>query len=78
MTTQDSGAATDARTDETAGARSNLEPNAFARELLEHDPTLPEVPELPDEAQDQEKREARDAAQGAEHGDDEGERFDAG
>ncbi len=78
MTTQDSDAATGARTDEAAGTRSPLAPNAFARELLQHDPTLPEVPELPGEAQDQEKREARDAAQGSEHGDDEGERFDAG
>jgi hypothetical protein len=75
MTTEDT--STD-RTDESAGTRSHLTPNAFARELLAHDPTLPEVPELPGEIQDQETREARDAAVGAEHGDDEEERFDAG
>ncbi|AEG43042.1 hypothetical protein [Isoptericola variabilis] len=64
-------------TTEDTGTSSHLEPNAFARELLAHDPTLPEVPELPGEAKDKEAREARDAAQGDEHGD-EGERFDAG
>ncbi len=52
-------------------------PNAFARELLEHDPSLPEVPELPGDAPEDEKREAHHAAEDDDRAEDE-ERFDAG
>ncbi len=75
MTTQDQGPA---RTDD-AEARPHLAPNEFARELLAHDPSLPEMPELPPDLRDDVERMAHDdAAQGPNHGDDEGERFDAG
>jgi hypothetical protein len=61
-----------------AAGEAHTEPNAFARELLAHDPALPEVPELPGEAPDEEKAEAHHAAEDTDRGEDEGERFDAG
>jgi hypothetical protein len=76
MTTQDQGPA---RTDDAGGARPHLAPNAFARELLAHDPSLPEMPDLPADLRDDVERMSHDhAAEGPNHGDDEGERFDAG